>query len=304
MSHTWLPALYAVFAWWFSTGIVLYLDRLPRRTFRWTMAGATALLLLSLYGIRSEGTDLSVAAAYCSFTCGLLAWAWLEVSFYTDAVTGLKIAPCPTGCSGWRHLGHAIAVSLYHELAILALAAVVIALSWEQPNKTGLWTFVILWWMHQSARLNVLLGVPNVGEEFLPEHLVFLKSFLTRKPMNLLFPVSVSVSTVIAVRLVENASSASDAFTGVGFTFLATLMIVAILEHWFLVAPLPTQRLWSFSLGREKSIAAEVPDVKVHDHQHTPCVIDAWSHPAAERVSVLPIGNQAWRRPTKAGSRA
>jgi putative photosynthetic complex assembly protein 2 len=257
MPHLWLPALYAIFAWWFSTGVVLYLDRLPKRTFRWTMLGATILLVLSLYGIHANAGDLSIGGAYRSFTWGLLAWAWLEIGFYTDTVTGLKIAPCPKGCSGLRHLGHAIQVSLYHELAIIALAAAVIALTWGQPNKIGLWTFVILKWMHQSARLNVLLGVPNVGEAFLPEHLGFLKSFLTKKPMNALFPVSVSVSTVVAALLAQSALSATaGSFHAVGFTFLTALMGLAILEHWFLVLPLPSARLWRWSLGRRDASAA------------------------------------------------
>ena len=37
---------------------------------------------------------------------------------------------------------------------------------------------MVLWWMHQSAKLNVFFGVRNLNEEFLPEHLEFLKSFL------------------------------------------------------------------------------------------------------------------------------
>ena len=30
-----------------------------------------------------------------------------------------------------------------------------------------------------SAKLNVFLGVPNLNEEFLPEHLRYLQSFFT-----------------------------------------------------------------------------------------------------------------------------
>ena len=40
--------------------------------------------------------------------------------------------------------------------------------------------------------------MPNLTEEFLPEHLQYLKSFLARKPMNLLFPVSVTGGTIVA----------------------------------------------------------------------------------------------------------
>jgi putative photosynthetic complex assembly protein 2 len=257
MSQIWMPALYAAFAWWFSTGVVLYLDRLPRRTFRWTMLGATILLIASLFGVRSTAADGSVSGAYHAFTWSLLAWGWLEISFYTDTVTGLKLRPCAHGCSGWRHLGHAIQVSLYHEIAILALAGAMIALTWDQPNKTGLWTFVILKWMHQSARLNVLFGVPNVGEEFLPPHLGFLKSFLNRKPMNPLFPVSVSASTVIFAWLAQRAATAPSPAGAAGFALLAALMALAILEHWFLVLPLPTARLWRWSLAVRRAFEPE-----------------------------------------------
>jgi putative photosynthetic complex assembly protein 2 len=44
-----LPVLYALFLWWFSTGLILYLDGLPRRSFRWSMLVATGLLGAALY---------------------------------------------------------------------------------------------------------------------------------------------------------------------------------------------------------------------------------------------------------------
>jgi len=123
-------------------------------------------------------------------------------------------------------------------------------MTWGQPNQIGLWTFVVLWWMHQSAKLNVFLGVRNVTEEFVPEHLTFLRSFLTkRNSMNLLFPVSVTVSTVVCVYLVDAAvAPGASTFEAAGNSFLATLMALAILEHWFLMLPLPAQKLWSWGL--------------------------------------------------------
>ena len=249
MSHYVYPALHALFIWWFSTGLVIYLDGLPRRTFRYTMLGSTLLLGLSLVGLVISADDMSVGGAYQAFTYGLLAWAWLEVSFYLGFVTGVRKQACPEGCGGWRHFGHAILACLWHELAILALAAAVIGLTWGRANQIGAWTFMVLWWMHQSARLNVFLGVRNLNEEFIPEHLAFLKSFFRKAPMNLLFPVSVSVSTVVAALLFRHAVAAdADAATATGYTFVATIMTLAILEHWFLVLPLPAAALWRWSL--------------------------------------------------------
>jgi putative photosynthetic complex assembly protein 2 len=125
----------------------------------------------------------------------------------------------------------------------------VIALTWGEANQVGTWTFMILWGMRLSAKLNVFLGVPNLSEEFLPEQLHYLKSYLAKKPMNLLFPVSVTVSTVIAALLVRSALAAdASAFEVAGFVFLAALLALAILEHWFLVLPLPDAALWSWAL--------------------------------------------------------
>ncbi len=243
------PVLYALFVWWFSTGLIIYLDGLAVRTFRWSMLGATLVLVLSLWGLAVSSADATPHGAYVAFTCALLAWGWQEMGFYTGFVTGPARPPCAEGCSGWRHLGHAIHASLYHEIAILAGAGAVFALTWGQPNQIGTWTFVVLWWMHQSAKLNVLFGVPNLSEQFLPPHLGFLRSFLTRRPMNRLFPVSVTVSTVVAVLLVQRATAAgASEFQAVGETFVASLLVLAVLEHWFLVVPLPVDALWNWSL--------------------------------------------------------
>ena len=50
--------------------------------------------------------------------------------------------------------------------------------------------------MRESAKLNLFLGVRNLSEEFLPAHLAYLQSYFRRRSMNMLFPFSVTVSTV------------------------------------------------------------------------------------------------------------
>ena len=250
-----LPAVYALFIWWFSTGVIMYLDGLPQKTFKWSILGATVLMVFSLLGVYASRNDASVAGAYCAFSCGLLAWGWQEISFYMGYVTGTRKQPCPEGCSGWKHFGHAIQTSLWHELAIIAMGIVIVALTWGSKNQIGMWTFMVLWWMHQSAKLNVFLGVRNLNEEFLPEHLQFLKSFLTKKPMNLLFPLSITISTVILVKLVQAAVQAHGSrFDAAGFCFLAMLMGLAIVEHWLLMLPLPAAALWGWSLKSRKAV--------------------------------------------------
>ncbi len=253
MSSLAIPALVAVLLWWGSTGIVLLLDGLPRSTYRWTIAGATVVLAGSLWGLWVAGDMRTVGGAYLGFVSGLLAWAFLEITFLTGLITGPRKAPCPAGCAGPAHFRHGIEAILHHEIAIIVAAAAVLAASWGQPNAFGAGAFLVLWVMRQSAKLNLFLGVRNLSEEFLPEHLRYLASFFRRRPMNLLFPFSVTAATLATAWLAQRAVGAGDGFEATGYGLLAALMALALLEHWLLVLPVRAEALWAFALksGRD-----------------------------------------------------
>ena len=250
-----IPIAYALCLWWFATGLIFYLDQLPVRTFRWSMAGATVVLALSLYVIWDGSEDTGLWAAYSAFTAGVLAWGWQEISLYTGFVTGPRKQHCQAGCSGWRHFGHAIGVNLWHELSIMAIAFIIWRLCSEGENQWGLWAYLLLWAMHLSARLNVLLGVRNVSEEFVPPHMAILKGFLTRKPMNLLFPISVTAGTVTAIILFQLAFHSENPAEIAGFSLLGALAALAVVEHWLLMLPLPVEKLWHWSLPHRRNAA-------------------------------------------------
>lgn len=245
-----LPILYALFIWWFSTGLIVYLDGLPRRSFRITLPIATLVLALALWGGAASADEVSRAGAWCGFTVGLLAWAWIELSFLTGWITGPWKQPCPPDATGFRRVRYAVAAILWHELAIIVMAVLLAFVTLDRGNETAFWTFAILWAMRTSAKLNVFLGVRNLAEEFLPAHLKYLESFFARRPMNFLFPVSVTGGTVAAVLLFA-AGFGTDAspFTATSTALLGTLLALAVLEHWLLVLPLPATLLWRWSLS-------------------------------------------------------
>ncbi len=204
MTEIGLPALYAALVWWFMTGAILYLDGLPRSTFRWSFAAASLLLAGALFDLHASALDVSVGGAYTAFTCAVLAWGWLEMSFLMGFVTGPRKSACGSDCGGgWAHFIHATEAIIYNELATLAGGLTVLALTWGAPNRVGLWTYLVLWAMRLSAKLNLFLGVLNTGEAFLPDHLQYLKSFFRNRRMNLLFPLSIAASTVVAVQLAQ-----------------------------------------------------------------------------------------------------
>lgn len=243
------PVLFTLFVWWFSTGVILYLDGLPRRTFKVTMAVATGLLLLALLGLYATRDDTRLTGAYLAFTCGVTVWAWQEIAFLLGIVTGSRRTPLPPGTVGWPRFRCALQAVLHHEVALVALFAAVLAATWGGGNPVGLWTYVILWVMRQSAKLNVFLGVRNLNEGFLPPHLAYLQSYFRRAPSNALFPFSVIVATIVAMLVWQAAvADGASAFDVVALTFAGTLLSLAVLEHWFLVLPLPSEQLWSWGL--------------------------------------------------------
>nr|WP_316640887.1 putative photosynthetic complex assembly protein PuhE [uncultured Roseateles sp.] len=248
MRHGW-PILYTVLLWWFSTGVILYLNGMPRATHKWQMLAATVLLGVALCGVAVSADDTRVSGAYFAFTAALMVWAWQELGFLLGYVTGPRRSACPPGARGWARAGHAVMAILYHELALLVLAAALLALTWQQPNQVALWTFAALWLMRLSAKLNVFLGVRNLNEQFLPEHLRYMHSYFRQRPSNALFPVAVIASTLLAANVWQAAlNSNATAFEATAASLVAAMLSLAVLEHWFMVLPLPSERLWNWSL--------------------------------------------------------
>lgn len=260
MSDLGLPVLYTLFAWWFSTGVILYLDGLPRRTFPLTLQVATLMLGAALYALVHTRNDTSVAGAYCAFTCALLVWAWQEIAFLLGVVTGPRRVACPPGATGWRRTGFALQAVLYHELALIVLALAVVACVGPGSNRVGIWTFMALWGMRQSAKLNIFLGVRNIGENFLPPHLRYMASYFRRAPMNPLFPVSVTLATGAAVLVWWTLLSGPvDPFHTAGLALVGTMLALGALEHWLLVLPLPTEALWRWGMKSHQGAAVAAP---------------------------------------------
>lgn len=247
---TWLlPIVFGIFIWWFSTGLVLLLDNLPRTTFKLSVPIASVLALAALAGLSHTAGQTSETAAYCAFTCALLVWAWHELTFLTGWLTGPRKVAAVPGAKGWQRFSQAVAAILWHELAILASAVAILAITWGEPNQVGTGTFLVLWIMRTSAKLNLYLGVRNLSEEFLPPHLVYMGSYFRRRPMNALLPFSMLGGMVVLVWLVT-VSQGGTAGEQVGALLVATMLAMAVLEHGLLVLPLPSTALWRWAMRR------------------------------------------------------
>jgi putative photosynthetic complex assembly protein 2 len=190
--------------------------------------------------------ETGVAAAYLSFASGLLVWAWAELAFLTGIITGARRLPCPADVSLRTRFALATRAVLHHELALAGLGLLVLALSWGGANQVGAWTFGVLWIMRLSAKLNIFLGVRNFGEALLPAHLHYLTSYFRRARMNPLFPASLALGLGITLWC-ASAAAAAPYGSGLqtGALILATLAALAVLEHVFLLLPVPLDGLWT-----------------------------------------------------------
>lgn len=252
MTHYGWPALFVIFVWWASTAAIIALNHLPPRTFRWSLFWASIGAVGAGGAVLATRDSVSFLSLYVSFAAGLGLWGWTQLTFYMGAITGPRRVACPHTCSGWTHFGHAVETCIHHELVAAALGLALLGFTWQSANMTAFWTYFVLWALHLSAKLNVVLGVRNLNAQFFPPHLAYLTSFLRVRPVNALFPFSVTAGTIACVLLAQAAfSPAASSHDAIVLTMLLVLAVLGVIEHWFLILPLPAEKLWTWVLRRD-----------------------------------------------------
>lgn len=262
MGETALAIPYVLFVWWFSTGSVLLLVGLSRRHDGLLKAGALVLFVTALAGLAVSSRLASVAGAYCVFTCAILLWGAVEISLLTGWITGPRPLACPRDCTAVDRVWFALQAIAYHEFALIATAGLVFAVTAGAPNQLGWWTFAAMLVLRQSAKINLFLGVRTLNDELMPAQVDFLRSYFARKPINALFPFSVTAATAAAAWLAMAAVDAEAGFDSLAYALLGSLVALGALEHWFMVLPMPVVDLWRWSMRGQQPVAP-VPEAVV-----------------------------------------
>jgi len=252
MTNPWLAAGLALFFWWFLTGALLWLVR--RADLGMGINHRRAVLLslpllmcgfLFLYLSRDDATPQGV---YLAFLSALAIWAWIELAFLSGVISGPNKSPAPPFATGWQRFKMAAATLLWHEALLICTLLAIALIIWGQVNQLALWTFGVLFSARVSAKLNLFLGVPRIHTEFLPTPLAHLASHFRRASMNWLFPLSIAALTAATGLWFASALSAALPADLIGYSLLATLTLLALMEHWFMVLPIPDQKLWRWML--------------------------------------------------------
>jgi putative photosynthetic complex assembly protein 2 len=242
-----LPPLVALLVWWFGTGAVLLLDRLPRHAFRLTLFSASLWVGAALVCIARSAHNDSPAGAYGAFVCAIVVWGWHELTFLSGWLTGPRKDECSAPGHWPTRLRESVHTILWHEMGLLGALALIWVLTRGGVNPVALWTFSLLWVMRLSAKLNLFIGVRNFGEEFLPPHLSHLPSYFKRRGFNPLLPVVVGAGSALAMQLALRASELPPG-QRTGHLLVAALLALAVIEHLLMVLPLRSSGLWRWAM--------------------------------------------------------
>jgi len=259
-----LPSVVAaIFIWWGATGIIIYLC--GRRAWRpWVFGVVTLAQPFAFWQMVATRDSHDVGGVFAQFFWAIIIWSWIETSYYSGLIVGRKNIPeIEPGTPTSLRFRRAVAANLYHELMIIGLSIAVIIVGWGGSNETGLWTFMILHWTHQSAKINIFLGINNLTTDYLPDNLKYMAQYFTQKPLNSFFPFSATISTIIATALFISAAQTNTAGEQVGQALLFVLMVAAVIEHWWLVTPVPS-KAWDWALkSRKADEQQQLPTIQV-----------------------------------------
>ncbi|MFY8179280.1 MAG: putative photosynthetic complex assembly protein PuhE [Limnohabitans sp.] len=282
MTDTIIAFGFAIFIWWFSTGIVILLNRMSQTAITLSLVISSLLGIGALAGLAHTANQTGVAGAYCAFTCALLAWGWNELSFLTGWITGPQKTAILKSTTGWPRFVASFNAVVWHELAILIVGLAILAITWDAPNQVGTGTYLVLWVMRTSAKLNLFFGVRNLSEEFLPAHLAYLESFFKRRRMNAFFPFAVATASACLWLLVDfsNQPLVTPAQV-VGTVLVGSMLALAIVEHLMLVLPVDTTALWRWAIQKHQNKAAPADF-----EPHTPAVLPAHLDPHDKSLQV------------------
>ena len=247
MNEFGLALLVALTGWWFSTGVILWLVHRSERYHRKIFVVSTLTMLLAFYGVATsvyESTPQSVVLAFC---LALLLWGWLEMGYLMGFITGPRKEACPEGATTASRMRLGLSTCLWHELTLLAMVGVLVWLSWQQTNQTALWTFTVLWLMRWSSKLNLVLGVRNYNQSWLPEHLAYVHSYIPRRLLNPLFPVSVALGALVTFLFMDSAMQTAELGLMIALTLAGAIAALGTLEHLFLMAPFRDAALWDWA---------------------------------------------------------
>ncbi len=272
------PSLIALISWWFGTGIILLLVRLPKERFAFARVCWTLISLPALFFSYKSMQENSSANAYIGFISAIVLWGWHELAFLTGWISGHRKIELDPNLHIWARFKQSVEVIWHHELGLFINLMILIFLQYGHPNHTAMCTFALLWLMRLSSKLNLFFGVPQVGEQYLPSHLVYMGSYFCKKAVGGFFFLTMSISLSAWLYLIWQAHEGLVTITS-HWVLLASLLGLAIVEHVLMMVPLSLERVWGWALKNDLN----TPSQSIHTN---PLVQSTQNSPTSKPSSI------------------
>ena len=247
------PVLFAIFLWWFLTGLVFTLFNRPRAI---TLVGfglITFVMGAAFGGIWLTRGESGSLAIYTSLACGMVIWGWQTASYYLGFITGPVSSFASEKVKGTQTIAGrfwaALKMGLWHEVTIIGFALLLAAITWAQPNRWGLWIYIAVWLMHSLAKLCIFFGVRNFRVEFMPEHMQPLTPLLKQDvENNRLLPLGIMLGMSFALMLIYHGiAPTTPADSRIGFLVLGATVGLGTVEILLLAMPISAM-LWGWGV--------------------------------------------------------
>lgn len=266
--NPWHAVAVAVFLWWFFTGAILWRVRVadnggPDQHLLSVLVAAPVMGLGGWAGLASL-SDTSGTGIHLAFASALLLWGWIELAFLSGVITGPNRRICPPQARGAERFWRALGTVAWHEILLVAVMVGMALASVEAENPFAFYTFALLFFARVSAKLNLFFGVPHINTQFLPRPLGHLPSHFRIARIGFFFPLSVSALTVAGALLLERCLNAETRADAAGYALLTSLAFLALVEHWFMVLPVPDEKLWRWMIPAPKSGTPRTKD-RLHE---------------------------------------
>ena len=244
------PILVVIAVWLIGTGLVLFLQQSIKRVRGPLIVSLAVVSVLSLAGLYIGGSGTQPWHSYLGFVAAICLWGSIELSYYSGLIGGVHKRACPDDCDTGKRFRLALGASIWHEVSVLFVGGVVMTLLIQAQNSAGLYSFLVLWLMRWSAKLNLFLGVPNFNTDWFPKRLAYAHSYIRRAPVTLFFPVSVALASLVAMQLIITALE-TPAQQALMHILPGVLLLLAILEHIFMALPIADSELWNRIFSRD-----------------------------------------------------
>ena len=218
------------------------------------------LFALGFWGAAISAPLATAYGIYFGFAAALLLWGWVELAFLSGVLTGPNRAASPPNLPLRPRLMRAFWAIAWHEGALLALMMGLLVLQIGSVNPITAATFALLLGARSLAKINLFLGVPRINLHFIPRPIGHMISHFRQGPATGFLPLSIGLLALATALLGLRAAQSTTAEAALFHTILSTLAALALLEHLFMVLPLPDAKLWSWMLPKPKHTIKTLED--------------------------------------------